>query len=129
MDQFRPGALELFKKVKAAQAAVSAGLILVAVADHLSNDLAELEIDSAEELWALLPRLLQELEAFGPGACYRGRRPDPDLSCEETVKGLKLWAFVWNSAVLGCEVYLKFCLKERTTGGAYYAHLRIHKNR
>jgi hypothetical protein len=102
---------------------------MVAVPEHLASDLAEVEIDSEEEFWALLPELLQELETAGPGVCYRGWRPDPERSGEPEVNGLKLWPFVWASKKLGCEIYMKFCLKERKNGSLFYAHVRIHKNR
>ena len=96
---------------------------------HLASDLAEVGIDSAADFWALLPDLLGELKAAGPVACYAGWRPVPESAGEPQIKGLKLWAFVWESQLLGCEVYLKFCLKESKSGATHYAHVRIHKNR
>jgi hypothetical protein len=119
----------LFRIVKEASVAVNAGRCIVGALEHLADDLAEMAIDSQTEFWNLLPALLQELEKAGPSGCYRGWRPDPERSGEEEVRGLKLWAFAWNSQTLGCEVYLKFCLKGTKTGEMQYAHVRLHQNR
>ena len=129
MDQTRPGALELYGKVKAALAALNSGLTMVAVPDHLASDLADIGVESATEFWAILPDLLRELDAAGPGGCYAGWRPDPEKSGEPLVKGLKLWAFAWDSQRLGFEVYLKFCLVPTRAGEMCYGHVRIHTNR
>ena len=129
MDQTRPGQRELFGKVETALAAFKAGQYMIGAPYHLASDLAEVGIDSAADFWALLPQLLGELSAAGPAACYAGWRPVPEAAGEPLVKGLKLWAFVWESRQLGCEVYLKFCLKESKSGATHYAHVRIHKNR
>lgn len=129
MQQFRPGHLELFQKVEAAIAAVAARRYMIGVPEHLATDLAEMEIDDENDLWALVPKLLQELKDSVPGECYRGWRPTPEAAVEPTVQGLKLWAFVWESQELGCEVYMKFCLKQSKSGETHYAHVRLHKNR
>lgn len=129
MDQSRPGRRELFGRVETALTAVKAGRHLIGAPDHVAKDLAEVEIDSQAEFWALLPTLLEELKVAGPGVCYKGWRPLPESAAEPLVKGRKLWAFVWDSQHLGCEVYLKFCLVESKTGATHYAHVRIHKNR
>lgn len=130
MHQKRPGHLELFGKVQAAATAIAAGRYYIGVEDHVSADLAEMEIDDTNELWDLLPQLLEELKASVPGDCYRGGRPTPDEAVEPGVEGLDLWAFAWESKQLDRAVYLKFCLKQsRTSGETYYAHVRLHKNR
>lgn len=129
MNSTRPSQRELYAKVETALAAFKAGRYMVAVPEHLANDLADVEIDSEDEFWKLLPRLLEELKQAGPGGCYRGWRPVPETAGEPLISGLKLWAFVWNSKALGCEVYLKFCLKETGTSGMYYLHVRVHKDR
>lgn len=127
MDQTHPGHKECAGKVTAAYQALKAGRCMIGAPDHLANDLAELKLET-KEFWAVLPELLLELQAAVPGRCYRGWRPKPETSGEPIVKGLKLWAFVWESKRLGFKVYLKFCLKESKTG-EQYAHVRLHKNR
>ncbi len=41
---------------------------------------------------------------------YAGQRP-PTKSYKSQIEGAELWAFSWNSKLLGCKTYLKFALK------------------
>mgnify|MGYP000949137812 FL=1 len=82
--------------------------MLLVNAKAIRGDLLDLGF-LMDELLELLPSILNELE---PGQ-YRGTRP-PQKSYEKTIIGRELYAFSWMSKALGCSVYFKFALKEKT---------------
>ena len=67
-----------------------------------------LEIDYlVKDISNVLSDILNEITPFN----YAGQRP-PQRSYEDKIKGCELFAFKWESKRFGCELYLKFVLKE-----------------
>lgn len=124
----RPSDREIIGKLLDARDAVESGRRIVAVRKHLAADLADLELDSAQELWTLLPKLLEEIVRSNPVACYAGGRP-PQRSYEDEIKGLELWAYAWPSVTLKKEMYLKFALEKDPQGNWHYLHVDLHESR
>jgi len=90
---------------------------------HLSSDLAELQLATAQDLPNLLIVLLEEIKNAGPITCYAGTRP-PQRSYEPEVRNLELWAYSWHSARFQKRMYVKFALKKQ-----WYIHVDCHEDR
>src|ERR1035441_1202888 len=88
----RPSNHEICKKVAEASEALKAGRFMLALTKHLVGDLAELELDSADDLPDLLMELLREIQAANPFDCYAGTSP-PQRSYEDEIRNLELWAY------------------------------------
>jgi hypothetical protein len=116
----RPSNHELCKKVADALVALRGGKFSLALTKHLSGDLAELELESANDLPDLLIELLEEIASIGPVECYAGTKP-PQRSYEPEIKGLELWAYSWHSQRLSRPMYLKFALKKE-----WYVYVDCH---
>lgn len=101
-------------------AALRAGRFEQVVTKHLYGDLADLKLDSAEELPGLLIELLNEIKTIGAVQCYAGDKP-PQRSYEPELRGLELWAYAWHSERLGRRMYLKFALKKE-----WYIYVDCH---
>jgi hypothetical protein len=102
--------------------ALHAGYFQQVVIKHLYGDLADLELDSAEELPDLLIKLLNEIQAIGPIQCYAGDKP-PQRSYEPELSGLELWAYAWHSNRLNRRMYLKFAMKKE-----WYVYVDCHRD-
>jgi hypothetical protein len=121
--QPRPSPHEICKKIEDALSALRAGRIQQVVTKHIYGDLADLEIDSAEDqLPGLLIELLEEIQTIGPIECYAGCKP-PQRSHEPELSGLELWAYSWYSKRLGRSMYLKFALKKE-----WYIYVDCHRD-
>ena len=67
----------------------------------------------------MIESLLEEIELSD----YDGGRP-PQKSYESVIADLELWAFAWNSNLLGKKMYLKFSIKN----GCFY-YVSLHKSK
>jgi len=101
----RPSHREITGKLASAENALSCGHVALLNADVIREDLLDLNI-LIEDLPELLPRMMDELSAD----LYRGTRP-PQRSYENAIDGCELYAFAWASQAVGCDMYLKFALK------------------
>jgi len=121
--QQRPSNRELCKKIADALTAIRGGKFTQVVTKHIYGDLADLELDSAEEqLPGLLIELLEEIQTIGPIKCYAGDKP-PQRSYEPELYGLELWSYGWHSERLGRQMYLKFALKKE-----HYIYVDCHRD-
>jgi hypothetical protein len=123
----RPSKREMLSKVDQAATAVARGNKIVALAHHLTNDLDDCGFYDAADFWENLPKLLDELKNADPISCYAGQRP-PQPSWEPELDGLELWAYHWDSEIMGCKIYLKFSIAIRC-GNPHYLHARLHPDR
>lgn len=121
--QPRPSQRECHQKVKAALDAVKDGRRAVVLEKHLQETMEFTGACDAEGLWKTVEALLEELCKQKVSACYAGGYP-PQRSYEGRIKDLELWPFRWRSSVLGCDVYLKFCIKKD-----YFLFVDCHENR
>jgi hypothetical protein len=121
--QPRPSNKEICNKVAAALEALRAGRWQPGLAKHLSDDMAELGLESGTDLGSFLVTLLEEIQRAGPINCYRGTRP-PQKSYEPEIENLELWAYSWHSDSLGKRMYLKFVLKKQC-----YINVRFHEDK
>ncbi len=94
--------------MRQARRAVEEGRWAVLETDVIYADLLDLDVLIHE-----LPDLL--LSAFSEITpdVYKGRRP-PARSYKERIKDAELFAFLWRSKELQCDVYLKFAMKNDT---------------
>lgn len=119
-----PTAKTIIKRVSEAIAAIADGrMSFIAPNKHLANDLAELDLDSADEYWDAIFEFLHEIKAAEPKCCYVGGRP-PQRCYEPGAKDLELFAYAWTSPSKQRRLYLKFAVKD----GHYY-HLDCHEDR
>ena len=119
----RPSNKEIYDKVCFALESLRAGRWQIGLTKHLTGDLAELELDSTQDLPNLLIELLEEIKAAGPVSCYAGSRP-PQRSYEREIQDLELWAYHWQSHRLGKRMYLKLAMKKQ-----WYIHVDCHEDR
>jgi hypothetical protein len=116
MLQDRPSDGELDRKIKAAKAALRAHKGLFANIDKAVGELNALDVESPNQIWALIVDLLEEILPQN----YAGLRP-PQKSYEKTILGKELFAFCWDSKKLGKKMYIKFALKDDR-----YYYLSLH---
>jgi len=119
----RPSKKEICKKITDALEALGAGQFQIGLTKHLVGDLAELALDSAQDLPNLLTDLLKEIQDEGPIECYAGTRP-PQRSYEQSIHDLELWAYAWHSERFKKRMYLKFALKN-----GCYIYVDCHEDR
>ncbi len=126
----RPTTKELNGKVSHALKALAAGRRDFGTRKHWTGDREELGLESAVELWELLPKLLEEIRQAKPEECYAGQYP-PQRSYESdaAIKGKDLWAFAWISKRCGKKMYLKFVLTKDSRDEWHYFHLDCHEDR
>lgn len=122
MYNSRPSPREIYNKVRDALAAVKNGNSIQALTKHISGDYAAMGVDDEAAFWALLEQLLEEILDAGPGPHYVGGRP-PQRSYECQLNRMELWAYAWDSILLGKTMYLKFCLIDN-----YYYHVDCHES-
>lgn len=119
----RPSNHEICKKIADALTALRDGKFTQVVTKHIYGDLADLELDSAEQqLPGLLIELLEEIQTIGPIECYAGGKP-PQRSHEPELAGLELWAYRWHSERLGRQMYLKFAMRKE-----WYIYVDCHRD-
>src|SRR3990167_5376588 len=119
MQQDRPSAGELDRKLKAAKAALKAYTGLFANINKAVGELNELDVEPTTQIWALIVELLEEISPKD----YAGTRP-PQKSYEKTIDGKELFAFCWDSKKLGQKMYIKFALKDNR-----YYYLSLHRSK
>jgi hypothetical protein len=126
----RPTPKELYGKVGHALRALVAGRRDFGTRKHWAGDREELGLQRAEELWELLPILLEEIKHAKPEKCYAGQHP-PQRSYESDtpIKDEELWAFAWDSKRFGKRMYLKFVLTKDSRDEWHYFHMDCHEDR
>lgn len=94
---------------------------------HWPSDKCGLDLNSTEELWELLPKLLDEIKNARPEKCYAGTKP-PQRSYQDepAIKDEELWAFSWHSSHFAKRMYLKFVLTKNRRGEWCYFHVDCH---
>ena len=123
----RPSHPELYGKVNNALAAIKAGRKDFGTMRHWPQDRCELGLSSTEELWNLLPELLNEIKKAKPELCYAGAKPPQRCYQEESaIKDEELWAFSWDSSHFGKKMYLKFVLTKDQRGEWHYFYVNCH---
>jgi hypothetical protein len=114
----RPSNRELYNKIKQGKELVSKDKFLLVDPDVIASDATELGYQVAN-LKDILATLLDEIHIMH----YVGGRP-PQKSYKSIIEGSELVEFRWISTKLGCDVYLKYCLK----GDIFYL-VSLHKHR
>ena len=114
----RPSHKELTGKIGQARDAVSQGDIALVEPDIITIDAFELDYQ-VKDLQNVLYDVLGEVTPND----YVGKSP-PEQSYEDKIKGSELFAFKWESRRFGCEVYLKFTLKD---GILWLVSLHVHR--
>jgi hypothetical protein len=102
----RPSHKELNNKISLARAAVSEGRIEFVDPVSIAGDALEVGYLVAD-IANILSEILNEITPHK----YVGTRP-PQRSYEEKIRNCELFAFRWESRRFGCELFLKFTLKE-----------------
>jgi hypothetical protein len=118
----RPSNREKYNKVSEAISAIECGNCARLLTKHISMDDEAMGVDDEDEFWAVLAQLLKEVITAGPVKHYAGGHP-PQRSYEAELKDKELWAYAWDSEILGKRMYVKFC----TTKG-YYFHVDCHES-
>lgn len=115
-QQNRPSGRELHKKVDEALECLQSGKPgrrIIPEPKHLPMSWGFMGVCSAAEFWQKLEEILHELKELDPTKQYAGRRPPVRSYEAPPLKGKELWAYAWDSAVLGKMVYLKFAIAKR----------------
>lgn len=115
----RPTHKELSGKLNEAKRALEANEGVFANPGKVVGELDSLEIGDSQEVFQLIGTLLLEIRSTD----YAGARP-PLTSYEQSIEGLDLFAFAWQSKELKKRMYLKFALKN----GRYY-YVSLHPDR
>ena len=125
----RPTAPELYGKVTNAIEALKAGRRDFGTLRHWPSDKCGLGLDSTEELWEVLPKLLDEIKKTRPEKCYTGTKP-PQRSYQDepAIKDEELWAFSWESSHFWKWMYLKFVLTKNRRDEWHYFHVNCHEH-
>lgn len=114
----RPSFRELDRKLSQAKESVSRNKILTINPAALAEDAFDLGFlisDLADTLYEILIEIKPQN--------YVGRRP-PEKSYEDEIQNLDLFAFRWDSARFGCEVYFKFVIN-----GDFLYIVSLHQHR
>ena len=120
----RPRVLtELNKKIVKAIEAINSGKRSIPCSKHFVSDQDDLGIENTKNLWPLLVVLLEELQCLDPSNCYVGGKP-PQRSYEVSVLNKELWAYAWESKVMGKKMYIKFCLVK-----GHYFYMGCHEDK
>lgn len=120
--QPRPSNHEICKKIADALEALRGGKFSPVLTKHLTSDLDDLDLESANDLPSLLIELFEEIQTIGPVECYAGARP-PHRSYEPEIRGHELWAYSWHSQSLNRPMYVKFALKKE-----WYIYVDCHRD-
>ena len=112
----RPSRREIDKRLKEAKEALQKNQVYFANFSKTYRELENLEIGETFEIWDLILKLLDEIKVQN----YTGQYP-PKLNTEPCGVGSELWAFHWNSRILGKEMYLKFSIKD-----SFFYYVSLH---
>ena len=118
----RPSNREKYNKVSEAIAAIECGACFRLLTKHISMDDEAMGVDDEDGFWTMLVELLKEVLTVDPVKHYAGRHP-PQRSYEAKLKDKELWAYAWDSEILGKRMYVKFCI----TKGCYF-HVDCHES-
>lgn len=102
----RPSHKELTGKIRQASEAVFNSNIAFVEQASIAADALELDYP-VNEIGNVLSDIFEEITPDD----YVGKRP-PERSYEDKIKDCELFAFRWVSKQFGCELYLKFTLKD-----------------
>ena len=102
----RPSYKELNKKIQQAREAVLESRISILDPEIIAADALEIGY-LVKDISNVLYDIVDEITPSN----YVGQRP-PQRSYEDKIKGCELFAFKLKNMLLGCEIYLKFALKE-----------------
>lgn len=102
----RPTHKELDSKIKQALVAVRLGRVVFVEPEPIVIDAFELGYE-VENLQSILSEILQTIQPED----YAGTSP-PQKSYEVEIRGAELFAFRFFCSRFGCEVYVKFALKD-----------------
>jgi hypothetical protein len=102
----RPSDREIGKKLAEAARAALSGRYRLVEPDPILVDLLNLGL-LVNDLNRILPEIIREIKPRN----YGGGHP-PQKSYERPILNCELFAFMWDSARLGCRMYFKFALKE-----------------
>lgn len=114
----RPSHKELTGKIRQARRAVSKGEINIVEPASISADALDLDY-LVDDLPDVLSEILEEIKPDD----YTGKKP-PERSYEDKIKDTELFAFKWASKRFGCELYLKFTLKD---GVLWLVSFHLHR--
>jgi hypothetical protein len=114
----RPSNKELFNKIRDGKEAVEQGKIQIVDPAVIAGDAVVLGYQ-VKNLGNVLFNLLGELRIEH----YVGAHP-PRKSYVPLINDCELFEFKWTSGRLGCDVYLKYCLK----GNIFYL-VSLHEDR
>jgi hypothetical protein len=123
MPSHLPTQKTIAAKVQEAIKALDNGKYAAIAEKHVSADIDELGLDSAENYWDAVFGFLYEIKDADPAKCYVGGRP-PQRSYERGFQGLELFAYAWDSPSAKRRMYLKFGIRNET-----YYHLDCHEDR
>jgi hypothetical protein len=101
----RPSYKELNTKIKQAKEAIAESRISILEPVDIAVDAIKVGY-LFEDIQKVLADILNEISPKD----YAGQSP-PKRSYKEKIKGCELFAFAWQSNKFGCEIYLKFALK------------------
>lgn len=115
----RPSRREIDKYLKEAHDALHNKRALFCNPAKVVGELMKLGIGDSYEVWQLILQLLHEIQLED----YAGGHP-PQKSYEPTIAHCELWAFAWQSKLLGKQMYLKFAIKDKT-----FYYISLHESR
>jgi len=118
IEMKRPSHKELTGKIRQARDAVSKGHIGLVELDTIALDALELGY-LVKDVQSVLSDVLEEITPND----YVGKSP-PGQSYGDKIKGSDLFAFKWESERFGCEIYLKFTLRD---GILWLVSFHIHR--
>jgi hypothetical protein len=123
MPSHLPTPKTIAAKVREAIEALDNGKFAAIAEKHVSADIDELGLDSADDYWDAVYGFLNEIQDVGPAKCYVGGRP-PHRCYESGFQNLELFAYAWDSPSAKRRMYLKFGIRNET-----YYHLDCHEDR
>lgn len=113
----------LYAKLRQAITAFDEGRVAFACEVHVTEDIAELELDDREAYKDLIYQCL-ELAEEDPLGCFRQPQP-PKSTHHSLTRNLPMWAFEVPHPDHPGKLYFKFCLKEQRDG-TFYCHIDCH---
>jgi len=102
----RPSPKELRGKIRQAKDAVSQGNVFILNPSDIAAVALDLGFDVDSELQTVIMELLMGVSPTN----YSGTRP-PTISNMKAISGKDLFAFTVKSRRFGCDIYLKYALK------------------
>ena len=115
----RPTSAEKARKLQEAKLALKAREGLFANPSAVPAELEVLKIGDSKEVWGLIRKLLEEISPSN----YTGQYP-PMRSKLPSIQPHEMFAYSWNSQLLGKRMYIKFVIKN-----ARYYYVRLHEDR